>query len=411
MSFAESRARVSVGLTLALAALSACGRSRRSEDAGAAGAGGERGGAGGSSAGAAGTSKAEACIAYTTAVCKRRAECLGVDAGDCFSATQYCPDATFGAGSTLTVASLLACAGAYATFPCAALARDQVPPCATAGTLPAGARCEFSAQCASLTCVGSPCGSCAEAVRGGEPCVSEGVVCASGFYCGGDGRCAALPDPSRPPALGDACASSVVCPDQAFCSLPPGSGTGTCAPYPGAGEACAESLTCRAGSYCDLDQTCRALPGEGAACGVDAFTGRATWCASGLVCEPGASLSEGTCSAPRAAGEPCVTTTGAVLAASCAKGLYCDTAQTPATCTAPQRGGESCAVEAGSLACELGYQCRCGDDACSTRSCVAVGSAGDACGGSSSVCHPAFECTDGVCAPRDSQDYAGRCPG
>jgi hypothetical protein len=409
MLLASSRARLLAARVLVLASLSACGRSVRTEtEPPADGSGGADGNAAPpSDAGAAGASKADACVAYTLVECTRRAECTGGDVGDCWSATEDCPDALFSAGSTRTVAGTLACARAYATFSCDDLRHARVPSCATPGTLEAGATCEFSAQCASLTCVGSPCGTCAASVAVGQPCVSEGVVCATGSYCGGDGRCALLAEPSARPGLGDRCASNVDCPDQAFCSTAPPATTGTCVPFPDVGQPCAGALTCRTG-YCDADETCHELPGDGAACGVDASTGRATFCASGLTCSPGAALADGTCIAPRGEGEPCVTAIGAVLATSCASGLYCDTSAQPATCSAPKGGGEPCSTDAGALACVQGYECACKDD-CAAFWCVHLGLTGDACDDSFHGCHPAFECSDGVCVPRDSQGYADRC--
>jgi hypothetical protein len=383
------------------------------------GAGGESpvaagAGAGSSLAGssARGMSKAEACIAYTAAACKRRSECLST-LSDCFQATSLCPDVVFLPGSTRTVEDLLACADAYATLSCDAIRYDQLPTCVTPGTLAAGEACSFSPQCASLECTGSPCGTCAKSVGLGESCITAGVTCALGLYCGPKGQCASPPDPNAPPKLlGGTCATIADCPDDSFCQIPSGSMAGVCTAYPGVGESCSVGLTCDSASYCSqADLVCHALPEDGAPCGVDAFTGRASYCAAGLICHLGATRSAGTCGAFQAEGEPCLVypDDGTVNSISCAKGLFCDTTVMPALCTAPGAAGAPCHTAVGDAACVSDYSCECVDAACTAGACVHLGRAGDPCD-DDAHCHPAFACTGGVCVPRDSQGLADACP-
>ncbi len=362
------------------------------------------------SSGAESASRAEACIAYLTAACKRGAECGGYDPGDCFAFTRACPDATFAPGSTATVAGLLACADAYATFSCTAINHYQAPSCAPTGTLEGGEHCDFSVQCASQTCVGAPCGACAKSVGVGEPCTFEGVVCAAGLYCGPNAKCVAAPDPGAPPEqVGEACTGNVDCPTASYCSLPPAANAGTCTQYPDAGEACTEE-PCRDGNYCGPDETCHALPGDGAACGVDALTGRASWCVTGLFCSPGATPAEGTCRTPQSEGQPCLTSAGAPVLTSCASGLRCDASAMPPLCLGAGGVGEGCSELPGGATCKSGSECECADDACSTSVCKRIGYAGDRCDdGSLTICHPAFACADGVCVPREPETETDDC--
>jgi hypothetical protein len=388
--------------------------------AGMGGAGGSQAvaGASGSAGGLTfGNSLTEACIAYALAVCERGIECRGGGtSSNCLSSTLGCPDIVTSPGSTRTVATLQACAAAYRTFSCDALAAGQLPPCVTPGTRQRGEPCAYHSQCASLTCKKSAgCGVCASIVGEGQDCSAPDTDCSPELRCDTSQlpvKCVPKLGASSPPALpGQPCVDS--CVRNYYCDK---GGAKVCVLYPQEGMSCQKERSCATGSYCELDSLiCKALPGKAAACGVDSFTGQAAYCADGLVCHK-STKSMGICETPPVAGQPCLIDPETQMPApnSCGVNTRCDAATMPAVCTPLGGPGADCTAN-GSLDCASGLTCMCPPDAppnqpCATRSCYSLRYAGQRCDEPGSACHPGFACSAGKCVPKDSQGlFAAAC--
>jgi hypothetical protein len=146
----------------------------------------------------------------------------------------------------------------------------------------------------------------------------------------------------------------------ADCERDPSTGESRCVPWPTLGQDCSplSVRTCLLGdSYCDISGTCLALPEDGEPCGVDAWTGRASWCADDH---------------------------------------SCDSEATPPTCRAPVTGGQPC--EAPFPGCASGLNCECDDAACATRHCKRLRWPGESCSAADDLCLPgATRCEAGVC--------------
>jgi hypothetical protein len=228
----------------------------------AAGNGGASGSAGsaGSSAGAGGSagsglvlgdSATEACIAYALAECMRQEECEGSTPSEtsCLRATFGCPELLLSAGTTRTAAGLKACAPAFATFACADFDTGKLPDCATPGTGPVGAPCDYSTQCATLECsyrAGGACGVCAKVGELGDDCsVAANTECRRGLTCVAD-QCAPSSSANTIGGVGDDCSMpGASCGPNLYCAA----GTNVCTLSPTLGMSCATTHACQ-GSYC-----------------------------------------------------------------------------------------------------------------------------------------------------------------
>jgi len=181
-------------------------------------------------------------------------------------------------------------------------------------------------------------------------------------------------------------------------------GTNVCVAYPQLGMSCEKERTCGGGSYCELaGLICKAQPGKDAPCGVDGFTGQATYCASGLACHQ-STPSMGVCETPPALGEACWLDQQGY---SCWGDTTCDLSQQPPVCSARGGPGADCTT-GGQLTCMSNLSCMCAPGTppgitCETRSCYALRFAGENCDEPGSACHPAFACAAGKCVPKDSQ--------
>lgn len=183
----------------------------------------------------------------------------------------------------------------------------------TRGTLPDGAECTSSDECAvppggfaycdssTATFTGVPPVCVAMPGLGqGERCydaTGEGQlgVCGDGLSCASSGVCEA-----RLPA-GSVCDYYDACVDGLFCGP-----TNTCIPLPGLGEACGDGIGCAEGLSCSSsygsDGTCVGLPGYDDACLVD------QGCTSGLFCDVGSdpfASGLGRCARLKAQGASC----------------------------------------------------------------------------------------------------------
>ena len=107
----------------------------------------------------AGPTPTDVCKAYIRAYCDRSNEC-GVGDPGCAAFEALCPDYVFGAGSARTVADVIACTVTRRQQSCSELAAGITPSCAPAGTLAAGAACNFATGCASYTCLNGGAGAC-----------------------------------------------------------------------------------------------------------------------------------------------------------------------------------------------------------------------------------------------------------
>jgi hypothetical protein len=361
---------------------------------------------GGSSAGGAkpvGDTMAEACLAYSVAVCKRRAECGGFSGDDCPTAGTNCPDSTASPGATRTVEGLKACAVTYETLPCDQVNAGILPPCVTPGERAQGEPCVFPSQCSGLSCkyTDADCGKCAVEVGMGESCAADDVECAAGFTCGANDVCVPITPPATPAGPNEPCVNTPYsCVEDYWCPLVPNA---VCTPLPALGQPCEDPTVCASGSYCLADQlgdrACVAAPGQGEPCAAIFPNPEPYICGKGLLCSY-TSPTEGTCEPVPMAGEPCNfppsnPTYGRCAASNCNFGFD------PPMCRMPGTLGDPCAVRQD---CELQFVCECpeADPDCAQTICVSYKLGGEACGADMTAkCHPAFDCTAGTCQPAE----------
>jgi len=199
-------------------------------------------------------------------------------------------------------------------------------PCnrAFVGTLPLGAPCAETRQCA--------------------PVENGSVVCGADFSPGSNALvCLHYMQPPHG-ALGDACncsqSESSTCPqiwnasgpndnhaacyadDGLYCDIL----GGTCKQVGGLGEPCQLYYpSCKSGLFCGDDETCQPFAREGESC-----TQRMAECESGLVCN-------GVCESPHALGEPCLFYGGSTW---CVAGAHCSAVSY--TCVSPEPVGATC---------------------------------------------------------------------
>jgi hypothetical protein len=226
----------------------------------------------------------EACSAFFDAGLARVKRCDISSAADIEAGRakflRVCLNAMAAPGSGYQPAFLKQCTDAVARVEDCAPSREAFPECAQpGGSLPGGAVCGDSIQCASGTCrqfslqadAGaevSQCGTCSAESPADGPC-SATQRCSGSLTCT-NGRC-------TPPiaAEGQSCGSSARCSAGLNCSIDSSGANPICKRPPADGEAC--TGICAAGLYCDT--TCKRRPARGETC---TFLGT---CATGLFCE------------------------------------------------------------------------------------------------------------------------------
>jgi hypothetical protein len=348
------------------------------------GSGGIGSGSGGIGSGSGGTgidvdaptARTAACLEYVRGFCEGQLKCSGgVDDASVrmcmWRSGNTCPDLIFAEGSSRTVAGSIECAQAWRDQPCAERVLGLAPDCAISGTLPGGAKCISGFQCASRGCDarGESCATC-------TTLVAEGGACDAMHSCPDEDECtgsvcvraepldAGVPVMAPDLKLGDVCDRSA-----GGCGLtskydcwPDTDGIGHCIPYPRLGEDCSMQHDCERGnSYCDISGKCLAVPAEGQPCGVDSWTGVATWCADSL---------------------------------------FCDASVDPDVCRQPPGPGEACAIGG----CRAGYSCMLDPPDMTTTKCLRQRLAGESCTDANDRCLPgATRCEGGVCALVESQ--------
>ena len=212
---------------------------------------------------------------------------------------------------------------------------------------------------------------CRAVVGDGERCVAGALICELGFTCDPElALCVRyvvpplVPDPEPLPlgaeCQGKDCGSHRCARD--------GDGIDRCAPYPRRGESCRAGKACAPDddSYCDATETCLARPEAGQPCGVDAFTGMASWCADGS---------------------------------------SCDTDAQPPRCRALPGLGEACSER-----CAGEGACLCSDPSCGARRCVLRRAPGEPCDldAFEGCVEGVSECLEGRCQLVDSQGAFAR---
>ncbi|HEY3500799.1 MAG TPA: hypothetical protein VGK73_39175 [Polyangiaceae bacterium] len=338
----------------------------------AAGTLGSSGGSAGASAGSSGAAgvggrEAEACLAYASAVCRRRATCDGGVNDEPYPCSQSCPDVVFSEGSTRTIENLTECAAAYETFSCEEIAAGRVPPCVTPGTKQVGEPCRFASQCESLACRWTDeddggCGTCVRPIEENGDCSGENTQCRHEQQACIAGICQPFEYYSK--AEGEACSFAEECVGNACID-------GVCAGYADLGEPCVKY--CSGDLYCaDPDRICRPLPGLNEPCARDIYYNFPR-CSSGLACTATSDDGSGTCV------EPVLLSPGA-----------------------------SCATSAGR--CPEGTTCGCTDRDCSDAICGVARLLGEPCGDGTNVFDRALDCAGGVCVAPDLRgEFASYC--
>jgi hypothetical protein len=176
------------------------------------------------------------------------------------------------------------------------------------GTLPGGAACTLSTQCASRACTPTNCGA--------DCC---------------PGTCSSSAVAARGIPLGGGCGPGT-CDDGLDCV------SGSCTAEPGVGEMCGNGRTCQTGLRCDssLGPACARLSGLGEQCAT-------------TDCDEAVSFCDSTtriCRAPPAIDDPC---TGVV---ECGRALNC----VNGACAVPGVVGDPCAGPNGSvIQCQQGH--------------------------------------------------------
>lgn len=346
-----------------------------------------------------------ACARYALAMCVRRADCEGVSSKDCYSNTDYCPDALFSDGSTFTPESAWACADAQLARSCQDVVTGVNPACVTPGTRRAGDPCIAGSQCASLACSGA-CGVCIERAKLGEGCstlqpCTEGLVCSSGSCVEPNATLLAELLAKAPLPIGAECSGLSTCVEGSYCALADGATTGTCTQRLTESTFCLETAACTVGTYCSIrSMNCAALPTVGQACGNDRVLNVAMWCDATSYCSDETSQ----CTLLPAAESPCATNLQLNnVPALCDAASYCDSTLETPTCKALLTSGQTCTESED--ACVPGLSCLCDDAGCTTRSCGVIREFGASCTAPGEHCLVKIgSCTDGVCVAAGSKN-------
>ena len=287
----------------------------------------------------------QACADYAKATCTQANSCSPFTTTLNFGDEATCEQrealgcmALFGVhGSTLTAASLDACAQAITGETCEQyLDNHQPSACSFVGTLAAGSACGTGSQCESGYCQlakGTTCGTCA--TQTGK-CTTDGD-CPSDQFCY-SGSCIT---PVSPPAMCDntthICVRSLVCLGEQEAD----SGLGGCGQPGMVGAACQDDGDCAGGIgiVCDIaTQLCVAAQKAtaGQPCGI--VNGALVECTGGAACanlmkvnDAGAPV-EGTCHPPAADGAPCGSGVNCMLPAVCNSKTFTCTLPDPGSC-------------------------------------------------------------------------------
>jgi hypothetical protein len=332
---------------------------------------------------------ASACVTYALAVCQRQIDC-GVRSHDerCLdSAAAECPDLVFSPGSTRTAKGLLACAEAYATWPCDDVKGGVIPACVTPGARAQGEPCKYASQCESLQCeTHGDCGQCSKTVDIGQSCSAPDVDCGSQGFCAASGTCQPMSGPLY--LAGQPCTVDWPCQADYYCQ-------DVCLPLPKVGESCLNTGTCAYGAYCGLTGACEAVPSAGQLCGLPR-NGKPGefFCEPGLDCDVDPSSMTGTCLPPGALGQACLFTANWPGNQACASGLHCD--DTQGLCLGVAAAGGACKTI---WDCEPDLICACpaGLPDCQQQYCAMPRVEGERCDEPNTACLPAFVCAAGKC--------------
>ena len=250
----------------------------------------------------------EFCDGYATKFCERLSACSLPYLTGVYGTMQGCQErlglecrteATL-AGSGLTGATGMACAGALGTASCEDLLGDSVPACQLKGTLAKGAACGSGTQCASGFCrlpETAFCGKCDTPGGADAPCDSDSS-CEFPLLCSEAGRCA------RAGAEGEFCNETRPCKAAGlFCA-----GDNTCKRPSGEGKACNRSAPmplqpCEIGFSCrpSANGLCRSirLVEVGQNCGISPSGSTV------ILCTASGSCVNGMCRPPGKDGERC----------------------------------------------------------------------------------------------------------
>jgi hypothetical protein len=357
-----------------------------------------------------GDTPAEACIAYAWASCSRANQCRAVNGINCTSATLGCPDLLFSPGATRTPQILKECAQVYAALPCEQVRTGALPACVTSGTRARGEECIHASQCTSISCTAaSGCGTCGVRANEGDSCAGGDVECPVGIKCNSDTLRCENPVFPPTPADGEACIPGSSCQFDSFCKED-GLGGATCTAKGKANDSCAQA-PCSFGTYCGPDLVCKQTPALGQACG---FEGSGlSGCDGRFQCQVAPGANSGTCVPLPKAGEPCVQLAGKPESGYCNApdaSLHCDQSTTPPLCKEPGKAGDACVTIND---CRGLAACECADatlSACPVKHCIELHVANQPCTAPSTRCHPAFECTAGVCQPLTLRgDFTAAC--
>jgi hypothetical protein len=269
----------------------------------------------------------DACDAYAVARCTRLEACqlyqLRYEFGDqstCRIIKRRECERKYGLPGQ--PASLLAavhdCAALLVNAPCACVLDEVCTVVSGAGTLPNGAPCRESNQCAGGLCdlsSGADCGACATGGKAGDPCDTFSPPCGAGLVCGTSQACV------KPIARGGFCLDASECQEglacvDAKCSAPLGQDA-SCDSNPDACDS-GVGLSCLGGVCTELGIASAGADGGGA-CGFGQ-DGSFTACdafsrCSGSQCTP----KDG----PGAACDPISSTTNP----TCMPTLFCDPIQ------------------------------------------------------------------------------------
>jgi len=387
---------------------------------GGAGGGNATGGGGGSSDGGGNTGGGTGGGAGTGFVdqlartyCARSVACgftASVGAQDCEALVRLRFADFERGGSTPVAAAAADCLARLPAATCAVLGRElsfcldaYAPATATGG------RCygDFDCSDAEDRCAGTSCGrSCQALGSKGAPCRTATPACDKGLYCAPDTDTC---QPTVPP--GSACPIAAMCNGDGACS------NGRCVALPAAGETCDpfNGMRCAESAYCS-GLLCTARKAVGATCATT------TECVVGTACVGGRCVTRGE------PGATCATTP------ECADGLTCDVVlkQCAAVSAAVPRGGmctkstrfcrvDSTVCAGQSLAPDgspqsagtcrdsaVGDRCASSADCNAGTFCSLQGSTGASCQASSigtqclsaANCRPTEDCVQRLCQPR-----------
>jgi hypothetical protein len=332
------------------AVLAGCGTAPDTTPAGGGGAGGITSGTAGAGTGGrsgaggqvgptpAPAGASEACAAYVKATCGRRDACSagkgnGLEYGSAMNCETRelpkCMASLSAAGTSKTVAALMACTAAIPQQSCSNYF-DNVAPAACrplAGSLADGAACLSSWQCKSTFCAlphGDVCGVCAPRPKAGDSCAQ--TVCGIGLLChASTQQCVASVALNAPCDKNAPCAAGLGCVGntatvKGVCKAEGITVGAACDPKSTSAAGCDKDL----GLQCDpVALTCKLIPyaDDGQPCGLVA--GGTVMCKAGGLCVGGSATTAGVCKTPVKDGQACNVSAGPPCAtpAKCVRGV------------------------------------------------------------------------------------------